>query len=177
MSRKGPPHAELRFNPLNSCVHTTRPLRPSYRGMVPPRIVAQRSEVNYVCSMLGVSLWPCLASATDIERRTFKNNASGRSPGHSCGSAGNQRDVSVETLGHHKDRFTRRRVFLRTLSVPVCILRTNAIQHNAHDWSCFAALTFELETVFGIRIDAPFVARPKAPTCSHQLSKSLPLRP
>ncbi|KXH57556.1 hypothetical protein CSAL01_04498 [Colletotrichum salicis] len=40
-------------------------------------------------------------------------------------------------------------------SIPVCILRTNAIQHSAHDWSCFAVLTFELETVFGIRIHPP----------------------
>ncbi|KXH35550.1 hypothetical protein CSIM01_08457 [Colletotrichum simmondsii] len=59
----------------------------------------------------------------------------------------------------------------------IYILRTNAIQHNAHDWSCFAILSFELETVFGIRIDPPSVARPKAATYSRRLSRSLPLRP
>ncbi|KXH47654.1 hypothetical protein CNYM01_07905 [Colletotrichum nymphaeae SA-01] len=175
MSRKGLPHAELSFNP------------PNY---IPPDLFGRHTEGWCRHASLRKSLrWtmfaPCSASPfgpvsrlqQTSKRRTSKNNASGRSPGHSCGSAGNQRDVSDKTLRHHKDRFARRRVFLPTLSVPVYILRTNAIQHNAHDWSCFAVLSFELETVFGIRIDPPSVARPEAATYSRRLSRSLPLRP
>ncbi|KAK1673470.1 hypothetical protein BDP55DRAFT_670315 [Colletotrichum godetiae] len=150
--------------------------------MVPSRISAQKYGVNQFApcsaSPFGKLATPCLASATDIECRTFKKTTRrGDRLAIPVGVPGTKGMSQTRHQGITKIASYDGGSFYTLCSVPVCILRTNTIQHSAHDWSCFAVLTFELETVFGIRIHPPSVARPRAPTYHHRLPGSLSLRP